>query len=146
MTNMKLLATLLAVFGTLHAHAQGLIWSVRPTAQVVGAAQGGGAPENRQVAFDHVSNPLFPTTPSLNPVSGIFSMTIATNNGGFTFFANSLNAPGFAGFVAGLTDGANDYIRISDFSSSFYVFATEGEVLGRPPATPDFAGYTRQDR
>ena len=68
-------------------------------------------------------------------------MTISTNDAGRTFFANALNAPGFAGFVAGLTDGGNDYIRISDYSSSFYVFATEAETLGRSPSAPDFAGY-----
>ena len=35
---MRLLATLLAVFGTLHAHAQGLIWSVNPTVAIAGNA------------------------------------------------------------------------------------------------------------
>ena len=68
-------------------------------------------------------------------------MAISTNDVGRTFFANALNTPGLAGFALGLTDGANDYIRISDYSSSFYVFATEADTLGRSSSAPDFAGY-----
>ena len=69
-------------------------------------------------------------------------MTISTNDAGHTFFANALNGPGFGGFVAGLTDGANGYIRFQDFlSSAGWGFATEAGFLGRSPAAPDFAGY-----
>ena len=136
---MRLLATLLAFFGTLHGHAQGIIWSIHFTASA-GNAEGAGPVADRQVAIDHSSNPFFPQSPSLNPVSGIFSMTISTNDAGRTFYANDLNQPGFAGFVAGLTDGANDYIRFQDSGASFG-YATEAGLLGRSPAAPDLAGY-----
>ena len=141
MTDMKLLITLFAVFGTLHAHAQGLIWSSPNVASSIGNIPGAGPLPNRQIAIDHSSSPFLPASPSLNPVSGIFFMTISTNDAGRTFFANALNDPGFAGFVAGLTDGANDYIRFSDFTPLPFGVATEAGFLGRSPAAPDFAGY-----
>ena len=69
-------------------------------------------------------------------------MTISTNDAGRTFFANAFNDPGFAGFTAGLTDGANGYIRFQEYSPfSGWGFATEANVLGRSLAAPDFAGY-----
>ena len=135
---MRLLATLLAVFGTLCSHAQGLIWSSPNVPSLAGNSPGAGPLPNRQIGIDHVSDPDYPILPSLNPVSGIFSMTISTNDAGHTFFANALNTPGFAGFVAGLTDGANDYIRFQDFNSSTFGFAREDGFLAR---SPDFAGY-----
>src|SRR5438046_1655212 len=104
---MRLLATLsVALLWTFDTHAQGLIWSVSYT-DYVGGEAGAGPVGNRAIGFDHVSDSDTTTPPSLNPVSGIFSMTISTNDAGRTFFANALNQPGFTGFVAGLTDGAN---------------------------------------
>ena len=139
---MKSLAILLAVFGTVQAHAQGVIWSVHTSADIIGVPSGGGVPANRQVAFDHESNSSNPTPPSLNPVTGIFSMIISTNDAGRTFFANALNEPGFAGFVAGLTDGANGYIRFELLPPpSGWGTANETGYLGRSPSAPDFAGY-----
>ena len=68
-------------------------------------------------------------------------MTISTNDSGRTFFANVLNEPGFSGFVTGLTDGANDYIRISELLSFAWRYSDEANFLGRPSLAPDFAGY-----
>ena len=124
----------------LSVHGQGVIWSINFTASA-GNAEGAGPVPNRQIGIDHSTNPFVPESPSLNPVSGIFSMIISTNDAGRTFFANALNEPGFNGFVAGLTDGANDYIRFSDITPVPFGFATEAGLLGRPPLTPDLAGY-----
>jgi len=135
---MKLFVTLLAVFGTLHAHAQGLIWSSPNVPSLAGNSPGAGLLPNRQIGIDHVSDPDYPVLPSLNPVSGIFSMAISTNDAGHTFFANAQNTPGFAGFVAGVTDGANDYIRFQDFDTSTFGYAREDGFLAR---SPDLAGY-----
>ena len=130
------------VFGTLHAYAQGLIWSSPNVASLAGNSPGAGPLPNREIGIDYVSNPSSPIPPSLNSMSGIFSMTISTNDAGRTFFATTLNEPGFGGFGAGLTDGANGYIRFQDLlSSAGWGFATEAGFLGRSPATPDFAGY-----
>uniref|UniRef100_A0A7C4KHQ9 PEP-CTERM sorting domain-containing protein n=1 Tax=Anaerolinea thermolimosa TaxID=229919 RepID=A0A7C4KHQ9_9CHLR len=130
-----LLATLsLVLFCTLNTHAQGLIWSASHSA-------GNSAPlASWQVAFDHVSDPSFPIYPSLNPVTGIFSMTIATNDTGRTFAANALNEPGFAGFVAGLTDGENGHLRFQDGSGAVQPWH-EQDFLGRSALAPDLAGY-----
>lgn len=138
---MKLFIVLLTFFGIHHAHAQGLIWSSPNVASSIGNTPGAGPLPNRQIAIDHSSSPFLPGSPSLNSVSGIFFMTISTNDAGHTFFANALNTPGFAGFVAGLTDGANDYIRFSDYMPLPFGVATEAGFLGRSPAAPDFAGY-----
>jgi len=141
MNDMKLHAAFFfSLLIALSAHGQGLIWSVNFTASA-GNAEGAGPVPNRQIGIDHSSNPFIPESPSLNPVSGIFSMIISTNDAGRTFFANTLNEPGFPGFVAGLTDGANDYIRFSDLVPVPFSFATEAAFLGRSPAAPDFAGY-----
>ena len=121
----------------LNTHAQGIIWSINLTASA-GNAEGAGPVPNRQIGIDHVSDPDYPILPSLNPVTGIFSMTISTNDAGHTFFANAFNTPGFAGFVAGISDGVNDYIRFSDFTPLPFGFAREDGFLGR---SPDFAGY-----
>jgi hypothetical protein len=139
MTEMKLLITLLGVCGTLHADAQGLIWSSPNVPSLAGNSPGAGPLPNRQIAIDYSTSPFSPGSPSLNPVSGIFFMSISTNDAGRTFFANALNEPGFNGFVAGLTDGANDYIRFQDFNSSTFGYAREDGFLAR---SPDFAGYT----
>lgn len=138
---MKIIATLsFALVWTLATHAQGLIWSASHTS-IGGNEAGAGPLPDRQIALDHTSDPNFTTPPSLNPVSGIFSMTLSTNDAGRTFFANALNAPGFGGFVSGLTDGANGYIRFQIFDSSFWERQNERDYLGRPLLTPDFAGY-----
>ena len=135
---MKLLTTFsLAFLALLNVHAQGLIWSANSSSGNNGAPPGG----SWQIAFDHTSDPSFPISPSLNPVSGIFSMTLATNDAGRTFFANALNEAGFGGFVAGLTDGVNGWIRLQDGTPFSYLSQTERGFLGRSPAAPDLAGY-----
>lgn len=69
-------------------------------------------------------------------------MMISTNDAGRTFFANALNEPGFGGFVAGLTDGTNSYIRFQEYGPFSWGNASEAGFLGRSLSTPDFAGYT----
>ncbi len=134
---MKLLiAFSLAVLTTLDARAQGLIWTVDHEAGNNGVLPG----QNWQVAFDYVLDPNSLPPPSLNPVTGIFSITLNTNDTGRTFFANALNEPGFGGFVAGLTDGPNGYIRFAPSTYSWY-YGSEQLFLGRSPASPDLAGY-----
>ena len=138
---MKLLATYLAMAWTFGVHAQGLIWSINQNS-IAGNGEGAGPVPNREIGFDHVPTPFYTQNPpSLNPVSGIFSMTITTNDAGRTFFAKALNEPGFTGFTAGLTDGANGYLRLQDLSFLTWGVGREASVLGRPAATPDFAGY-----
>ena len=139
---MRLLATFFcAVMVTLGVHAQEVIWSINFTPSTAGNEAGAGPVPNRQIGFDHVSDPDIQTPPSLNPVTGIFSMTISTNDTGRTFFANTTSEPGFNGFVAGLTDGANGYMRLQDLIPLTWGVGSEANVLGRSPATPDFAGY-----
>ena len=69
----------------------------------------------------------------------LFSMSLATNDSGRTFFANAQNEPGFGGFVAGLTDGANNYVRVQ--ATSAWEVWTEQPFLGRSSLAPDLAGY-----
>ncbi len=133
---MKLLATFLALLGSLYAHGQGLIWSANNF-----AANSGAPGANWNIAFDHVSDQSFHTPPSLNPVSRIFSMSLSTNDAGRTFFANALNEPGFYGFVAGLTDGVNGYLRFQDGDPSAWRAQSEQNFLGRTALAPDLAGY-----
>jgi len=140
---MKLSAIFLATIGTIHVHAQGLIWSSPNFTSTTGGNPGDGPLPNREIAFDHVSDPNVTTSPSLNPVTGILFMTISTNDAGRTLFADALNSPGLAGFVARLTDGANDYIRFSDVSPLVgWGTLSEADFLGRSASAPDFAGYT----
>jgi hypothetical protein len=129
-----------ALLCSLDAHAQGLIWSIDRTS-IPGNLPSAGPVPNRVIGFDHVTDPGSETPPSLNPVTGIFSMTISTNDVGRTFFATALNEPGFGGFVAGLTDGANDYLRLQAISTGTWGGGREADVLGRSSLTPDFAGY-----
>ena len=68
-------------------------------------------------------------------------MSHGTNDAGHTFFANALNQPGFGGFVTGLTDGANEYMRF-EYAGGVWRFGSEQLFLGRTPESPDFAGYT----
>jgi hypothetical protein len=97
---------------------------------------------NREIGFDHLSDPFNTTNPpSVNSLSGIFSMMISTNDAGRTFFATALTEQGFAGFVGGLTDGANGYLRLQDLSSLTWGVGTEANVLGRSLESPDLAGY-----
>lgn len=117
--------------------AQGLIWSANSSSGNNGAAPGG----SWQIAFDNVPDPSSPISPSLNPMSGIFSMSISTNDASRTFFANPVDEPGFLGFVAGLTDGSNGWIRFQDGSPFSYLSQTECGFLGRSAAAPDLAGY-----
>ena len=76
----------------------------------------------------------------MNPLTGIFSMSLVTNDSGRTFFAHALNEPRFAGFVAGVTDGANDFIRFQEFVST-WTAQSEANYLGRSAGAPDLAGY-----
>jgi len=126
----------LASLAILNSHAQGLIWGTDRFAEhseVAGA--------NWAIAFDHVSDPFPGFPPSLNPISTIFSMTIATNDVGRTFFANAMNEPRFSGFVGGLTDGQNGYLRFQDGSTGAWGLAAEQRFLGRSSLSPDLAGY-----
>ena len=68
-------------------------------------------------------------------------MSLFTNDTGRTFFANALNEPGFTGFVAGITDGVNNYIRFQSPFPSSWELGLEQPYLGRSALTPDFAGY-----
>ena len=129
----------LALLCGIDVHGQGLIWSVS-YATSIGGLIGGGPQPSWQIAFDHVSDPGFSTPPSLNPVSRIISITLGTNDTGHTFFANALNEPGFAGFVGGVTDGVNNYIRFQATSS--WELGLEQPYLGRSALAPDFAGYS----
>ena len=126
----------LALLATINVYAQGLIWSANNWAEhseVPGASWA--------IAFDHVSNPFASPAPSLNPFTGIFSITITTNDSGHTFFANSLNELRFAGFVTGITDGGNQYIRFQDGAADGYRGQSEQDFLGRSSLAPDLAGY-----
>ena len=126
----------LALLATFSAHAQGTIfWSANHSA---GSSVVPGA--SWQIAFDHTAEDAgFP--PSLNPVSNIFSMSLGTNDAGHAFFANVLNTPGFVGFVAGLTDGANGYLRFQSPDASSWQSGSEQFMLARSLAAPDLAGY-----
>ena len=138
---MRLLTTFVALLVTAAVHGQGtLIWSIDDTS-IPGNPPGAGPVPNRVIGFDHMSVPGSQTPPSLNPVSGIFSMTISTNDAGRTFFATALNDPGFAGFVAGITDGANGFLRLQDVFTGGWAEGSEAQVLGRSSLTPDFAAY-----
>jgi hypothetical protein len=132
----------LALLVTLDVHAQGIIWSANNWADNTIAAPGGSFPGGRwQIAFDHVSADVG-YLPSLNPVSGIFSMSIGTNDTGRTFFANAQNESGFAGFVAGITDGVNGNIRFQDGGLGWLGGGgSERLFLGRSSASPDLAGF-----
>ena len=135
---MKLfIAFSLVLLTTLDTRAQGLIWSASHQAGNNGVAPG----QNWQIAFDHVPGNVG-YLPSLNPVSGIFSMSLGTNDAGRTFFANALNEPVLGGFVAGLTDGVNNYIRFQNGPPIILGSPLEQFYLGRSAAAPDFAGYT----
>jgi hypothetical protein len=143
MTYLRPLGTLsFALLCSLDAHAQGVIWSSPNFTSTVGGSPGGGSPGNRQIAIDHVSDSNVPTSPSLNPVTGMFFLTISTDDAGRTIFADALNSPGLTGFIAGVTDGANDYIRFSNVSPLVgWGIGNEAGILGRSSLTPDFAGY-----
>ena len=138
---MKLLVTFLAVIWTLNADAQGLIWSRDYLGTVVGNPEGAGPLSNREIGIAHTPGSNSPIPPSLNPVTGIFSMTISTNDEGSTFFANALNELRFLGFATALTDGVNGYIHIQDFNGTTWGVGSEANVLGRSVLAPDFAGY-----
>ena len=116
---------------------QGLIWSANQSAGNTVAAPGG----SWQITFDNVSDQFSLLPPSLNPITRIFSMSLNTNDTGRTFFANALNEPGFGGFVAGLTDGANGYLRFQDGGVAWQA-GSEQFMLARSPASPDLAGYS----
>lgn len=131
-----LVAFSLASLAGLAAHAQGVIWSANSFQEMSGTPG-----VSWRIAFDHAPDPFFATPPSLNPISGIFSMTLVTNDVGRTFFADSFNEPRFAGFVAGLTDGTNGFIRMSAPDTYTWRAQSEQDFLGRSSLSPDLAGY-----
>jgi len=137
MNRIGLLAALLTTLGVFNVCGQGLIWSAGRFAEV---GVGGGAPPyvSWQISFDAGG---FEGAPSLNPVSSLFTMSLFTNDTGRTFVANALNEPGFAGFVANLTDGTNGAIRFQRPNISSWQSASEQLFLGRSPLAPDLAGY-----
>jgi hypothetical protein len=138
MIDMKILTTFLAVLATANVYAQGIFWSANKWAEgSYGTPQ--GTPS--EIAFDHVSEGV-PYPPSANTATRIFCMTLVTNDTGRTFFANALNEPGFGGFVAGLTDGANGYLRFQDAVPQVWGSQTEQNFLGRSSLAPDLAGYS----
>jgi len=124
----------LALIEILDCRAQGIIWS---TDRFVEQSEVPGA--SWAIAFDHVSDPFFWSPPTPNPATRIFSMTLSTNDAGSTFFANALNEPAFGGFVAGLTDGSNDFIRLQ--APGIWYRTPEQLYLGRSSLSPDLAGY-----
>jgi hypothetical protein len=134
----------IALLAGLSAHAQGLIWSANSSRSIGGPI---GAPPfgTWGIAFDHVSNQAdyqFPwIPPSQHPATMLFSMSLVTNDSGRTFFANTMNEPGFAGFVASFTDGANNYIRFQAPDTSSLIVLSEANFLGRSALAPDLAGY-----
>ena len=72
----------MALLAVLGVHAPGLIWSANQWAENTIAASGAGFPSgNGQIALDNVSAETG-CPPSLNPVSGIFSMSLGTNDTG----------------------------------------------------------------
>jgi PEP-CTERM motif len=126
----------LALLAGVAAHAQGLIWSADRWAEMSSTPG-----ESWQIAFDHTSDQFFPTRPNQNFATRIFPLTIGTNDTGHTFFANGLSDPGFAGFIAGLTDGTNGYLRFQVVSAGVVYPPSEQDFLGRSSLSPDLAGY-----
>jgi len=68
-------------------------------------------------------------------------MSLGTNDAGRTFFASALNESGFAGFVGGISDGVNGYVRFQDGDPSAWRLQSEQVFLGRTSFSPDLAGY-----
>ncbi len=128
-------AFLLALLMSLTGRAQGIIWSVN---YLEGSSVAPGA--SWQIAFDHVPANVG-SPPSQNLSTRIFTMSLFTNDTGRTFFANSLNEPGYAGFVAGLTDGSIGDLRFQNPDASSWRWGSEQLFLVRSPASPDLAGY-----
>ena len=132
---MRLLATFcLALLATLDARTQGVIWTANRFAE---HSETPGA--SWQIAFDHVSD-LFTPPPRQNPATRIFFMTLTTNDAGRTFFTDALTEPGFGGYIAGLTDGTNGFLRFQDGGSG-WGGASEQQFLGRLSLSPDLADY-----
>ena len=128
---MKLLIVFsIALLGMFDVHAQGIIWSTNHSAENTIAAPGG----SWQILFGNASGGA--------PVSTIFSMSLMTNDTGRTFFANTLNDPGFAGFAAGITDGINGLFRFQQGSPGSFQDWSEQGYLGRSSLAPDLAGYS----
>ena len=129
MVAMKQLAIFLTVLGTLPAYAQGVIWSADHWAENGGVLPGA----SWQIAFGNLSGG--------SSFSTIFSMSLVTNDTGRTFFANTVNEPGFTGFAAGLTDGINGVFRFQQGSPGSFQDWSEQGYLGRSALAPDLAGY-----
>ena len=133
--SVRLLATFsLALLASFNACAQGIIWTANRFAE---HSETPGA--SWQIAFDHVSD-LFVPPPRQNPAARIFFMTLTTNDTGRTFFTDALTESGFDGYVAGLIDGTNGFLRFQDGGSG-WGGASEQLFLGRSSLSPDLAGY-----
>ena len=135
MMTMRILVTFfLAFLATLNVHAQGLIWSTDRFAE---HSETPGA--SWPIAFDHVSD-IFAPPPRQNSATRIFFMTLTTNDTGRTFFTDALTEPGFGGFIAGLTDGTNGFLRLQDGGAG-WGGTSEQQFLARSSLSPDLAGY-----
>ncbi|HWN93904.1 MAG TPA: PEP-CTERM sorting domain-containing protein, partial [Methylomirabilota bacterium] len=54
---------------------------------------------------------------------------------------NSLKEPGFGGYIAGLTDGTNGFLRFQPGGTGGWGGASEQQFLGRSSLSPDLMGY-----
>ena len=133
MNHMRLLGILIMLTWAVHAQAQVLVWS---GSGWVGESVVPG--ETWQIAIDHARDFQSLPAPRDDPAA-LLVMTLSTNDAGRTFFVNTANSPGFARFVANLTDGTNGWIR---FQNQYgYRSWTEAYFMGRSPVAPDLAGY-----
>ena len=126
----------LALLASFNACAQGIIWTANRFAEHSEAPGASWA-----IAFDHASDPFSHPGPRENLATRIFFMTLTTNDSGRTFFTDALTEPGFNGYVAGITDGTNGFLRLEDGWSGSWGGASEQQFLGRSPLSPDLAGY-----
>ena len=135
--DMRILVTFsLVLLAGLAARAQGVIWSADRWAE---QSETPGA--SWQIAFDHTSDQFFPTRPNQNFATRIFPLTIGTNDTGHTFFTDGISESGFAGFIAGLTDGTNGFLRFQVVSAGVVYPPSEQDFLGRSSLSPDLVGY-----
>jgi len=135
MNHKRLIGVLVTLAWAVHAQAQELVWSKRG-GTTAGVTPGGGL----DIAFDITSEEFSATPPRSNAVTRIFCLTLFTNDAGRTFFANAANEPGFTGFVAMLTDGTNQFIRLQDYFNA-WSHHRESDFLGRSSIAPDLAGH-----
>jgi hypothetical protein len=138
MNYMRLIGIMVMFSWAIHTQAQVLVWSATNVLQE-SVAPG----EPWEIALDDEPdsfNSGYVWLPPSVTATRLFVMTLYTNDTGWTFFANAANEPGFAGFVANLTDGTNQNIRFQSDHSSYTSLREEG-FLGRSLLAPDLAGY-----